>query len=91
VQGDDAASAFCFRRGGKKMGKETVSLVVEGMSCSHCEDSVIKAVSALNGVSGVSVDLKIKRVIVEYDGERVSIQTIRDTIEDQGYEVRDRG
>jgi copper chaperone len=71
------------------MAKEISSLKVEGMSCSHCENSVKKSVGALNGVEKVIVDLKAKKVTIEYDFERVNIQTIKDTIEDQGYEVKE--
>jgi copper chaperone len=70
------------------MAKEIKSLNVEGMSCSHCENSVKKAVGELNGVESVRVDLGAKKVIVEFDPERVSVETIRDTIEDQGYDVK---
>jgi copper chaperone len=71
------------------MAKEISSLKVEGMSCSHCENSVKKSVGALNGVEKVIVDLKAKKVTIEYDFEKVNIQTIKDTIEDQGYEVKE--
>ncbi len=70
------------------MSTEVKTLNVEGMSCSHCENSVKKTVGALNGVSSVNVDLKLKKVTVEFDPQRVSVDTIRDTIEDQGYEVK---
>ncbi|HPP36618.1 MAG TPA: copper chaperone CopZ [Clostridiales bacterium] len=69
------------------MSKEYVCLTVNGMSCSHCENSVKKAVSALDGVDGVSVDLAGKKVCVEYDPEKVSIDAIAAAIEDQGYDV----
>lgn len=70
------------------MASEVKTLNVEGMSCSHCENSVKKSVGALNGVSSVTVDLKAKKVTIEFDPERVSIETIKDTIEDQGYDVK---
>ncbi|MGE5417846.1 MAG: copper chaperone CopZ [Acidobacteriota bacterium] len=70
------------------MANETIILNVEGMSCSHCENSVKKAVGALNGVNAVNVDLKGKRVTVDMDTEKVSPETIKDVIEDQGYEVK---
>lgn len=70
------------------MSQEVKTLNVEGMSCTHCENSVIKAVGTLNGVYKVNVDLNAKRVTVEYDSEKVDIQTIKDTIEDQGYDVK---
>jgi len=69
------------------MAKEVITLNVEGMSCSHCENSVKKAVGALDGVASVEVDLKDKKVTIEFDSEKVSIDKIKDAIEDQGYDV----
>ncbi len=66
---------------------EKTMLKVEGMSCSHCENAIKKAVGALDGVSSVTVDLKGKTVTVEYDGTKVSLDKIKNEIEDQGYEV----
>lgn len=70
------------------MSMDIRTLSVEGMSCSHCENAIKKSVGALNGVSNVTVDLKEKKVIVEFDPELISIDIIRDTIEDQGYDVK---
>jgi copper chaperone len=70
------------------MAKEVKTLSVEGMSCMHCVNAIKDSVGALNGVDNVVVDLQEKKVMVEYDPERVSIDTIKDTIEDQGYEVK---
>ena len=64
-----------------------ISLTVDGMSCSHCENSIKKAVGALDGVDSVKVDLKSKKVSVEYDPGKVSPDIIVETIEDQGYDV----
>ncbi|NLM09714.1 MAG: copper chaperone CopZ [Clostridium sp.] len=69
------------------MSKEIVNLTVDGMSCSHCENSVKKSVGDLKGVDGVKVDLKGKKVFVEYDADKVNLETIIETIEDQGYDV----
>jgi len=70
------------------MSIEIKTLNVEGMSCSHCENAVKKSVGGLNGVKSVTVDLKGKKVTVEYDPDKVTIGIIKDTIEDQGYDVR---
>ena len=70
------------------MKEDLVSLNVEGMSCSHCADSIKKAVEELNGVSKVTVSVDDKKVVVEYDGERISSDIIKDVIEDQGYQVK---
>lgn len=63
-------------------------LNVEGMSCSHCENAVKKSVGALNGVQSVAVDLKGKKVMVEFDPEKVGLKAIKEAIEEQGYEVK---
>jgi copper chaperone len=70
------------------MAKEIKIFNVEGMSCSHCENAVKKAVGALNGVDSVAVSLIDKKVTVEFDPEKVTIDIIKDTIEDQGYDVK---
>ncbi len=70
------------------MVNEIKTLNVEGMSCSHCENTVKKSLGALNGVNSVSVDLNRKKVTVDFDSEKVSLNTIEETIEDQGYEVK---
>ena len=62
-------------------------LNVNGMSCSHCEIAVIKAVSALSGVSKVSVDLTAKTVTVDYQAELVGPSDFKEAIEYQGYDV----
>ncbi|HWQ89355.1 MAG TPA: copper chaperone CopZ [Desulfitobacteriaceae bacterium] len=69
------------------MGRENTTLSVRGMSCSHCENSIKKAVGALNGVYEVRVDLAGKKVTVDYDPAKVNIAAIREAIEDQGYDV----
>lgn len=69
------------------MAKEITDIVVEGMSCSHCENSIKQAVGALNGVEKVGVDLQNKKVTVEFDPEKVTGKAIFDAIEDQGYNV----
>lgn len=67
-----------------------ITLTVGGMSCSHCEQSVRTSVGTLTGVNKVGVELKTGQVTIDYDPDKVDIKTIQDTIEDQGYEVKNR-
>lgn len=60
-------------------------LNVEGMSCGHCASSVEKAVGGLG--ASAKVDLSAKQVTVEFDETKVSLDAIKDAIEDQGYDV----
>ena len=66
---------------------QNLELNVEGMSCSHCENRVKNAVSSLNGVNSVNVDLTNKKVSIELDASIVTEKQIKDAIEEQGYDV----
>ncbi|MDD2189618.1 MAG: copper chaperone CopZ [Eubacteriales bacterium] len=69
--------------------KKKVLLKVEGMSCSHCIEAVKKAAGGLGGVSDVYADLESKTATVEYDSNEVSLESIKEAIEDQGYDVHE--
>ena len=62
-------------------------LNVDGMSCEHCVKAITKAVSALPGISSVSVDLKAKTVTIEHDPALSPLDKIKLEIEDQGYDI----
>jgi copper chaperone len=64
---------------------QTVTLKVEGMSCGHCVNSVEGAVKNL-GASG-KVDLGASSVTVEFDDAKLSLDSIKEAIEEQGYDV----
>jgi copper chaperone len=66
--------------------KESV-INIEGMSCEHCVKAVSGAVGALNGVSGVNVDLRSAAATVKYNEDAVSLEAIMNAIEEQGYDV----
>jgi copper chaperone len=64
---------------------ETLTLKVEGMSCGHCVNSVEGAVKSV-GATG-KVDLHAGLVTVEFDTSKVSLDAIKEAIEEQGYDV----
>ncbi len=59
-------------------------LMVEGMSCSHCENAVKNALLTLSNISEVEIDLNTGEVRMFADADAKLIQS---TIEDQGYDV----
>lgn len=67
---------------------EKVTLNVEGMSCGHCVKAVEGSVGKLQGVSNVKVHLENGTVDVEYNANEVKLETIKETIDDQGYDVK---
>lgn len=66
---------------------EYVTLNVTGMTCGHCVKAVEGSVGAVNGVTEVAVNLADGQVTVAYDAAQVSVAQIKETIEDQGFDV----
>ena len=64
----------------------TKKLTIEGMMCSHCTGRVEKALSALEGVSSVVMDLEGKSATVTLSAD-VSDALLTQTVTDAGYEV----
>jgi copper chaperone len=71
------------------MSAEAAGLVcsVPTISCNHCKMAIERAVSALDGVESVEVDVEGKSVAVRFAADRVDEPAIRRAIEDEGYEV----
>lgn len=67
---------------------ENLELGVEGMSCEHCVMAITRALKPLDSVKNIDVDLKNKKVRLEYDKQKISKKEIVDAIEDQGYDVK---
>jgi copper chaperone len=67
---------------------EKVTLNVEGMSCNHCVKAIEGSVGELNGVEKVDVNLNEKSVTVEFDEDKATLNEIKETIDDQGYDVK---
>lgn len=61
---------------------------VDGMSCDHCKNTIESALAKINGVRTAEVDLDKNEVRVDYDDNKVSMQEMKDAIEDQGYDVK---
>ena len=64
---------------------QNVKLNVQGMSCGHCVNSIQNALKDV-GANG-KADLSSKTVLVEYNEEKLSLEKIKETIEEQGYDV----
>ena len=63
----------------------TKKFEVLGMGCAACEHRVIKAVSALDGVSDVIIDLAAKTMTVTLTGANITDSIIIDTVTKAGY------
>lgn len=62
------------------------TLLVEGMSCGHCEKAVKNALGELDSVLDVKVNLQTKEVVVE--GNNLNDEELKTAIDEAGYEVK---
>ncbi|GAB6035687.1 cation transporter [Fundidesulfovibrio butyratiphilus] len=62
------------------------TIEVKGMSCNHCVQSVTKALSAVDGVTGVKVDLQGAKATFE-EAKPVDEAALKKAIEDVGFEA----
>ena len=63
------------------------TLQVPEVHCGHCKSSLEGAVGDLSGVATVEVSVPEATLDVTFDEGAVSLDTIKKTIEEQGYAV----
>lgn len=69
------------------MAATATTLNVKGMSCSHCVNAIETSLKELAGVGSVNVDLDGGKVSVSFDEAVVSLEKVKEAIEDAGYDV----
>lgn len=72
--------------------KETTGVVkenhkVSGMTCAACAISVESYLKPLEGIAEVSVNYPNQSVAIAYDGDLISIETIKKKIKEIGYDI----
>jgi copper chaperone len=65
----------------------TTVLNVPDISCEHCERTITNALSPLEGVRTVQVDIPAHQVRVDYDEAQVSIDKMKDILNEEEYPV----
>ena len=61
-------------------------MIVSGMSCGHCVQRVKNALSQLEGVENVEVNLQEKKVVITTSIE-LDHALLTETVDDAGYDV----
>ena len=64
-----------------------VVLTVPDLGCEHCVQTVTSALTPLDGVEEVAVDLPAKTVPLAYDPHRITLERIREVLADEAYPV----
>lgn len=65
----------------------TTTLSVPAIHCDNCKNSIEGALGGLDGVDRAEVSVEDKTVTVAYDDGAVGMDRIRETIEEQGFDV----
>ncbi|PNX48451.1 MAG: copper-translocating P-type ATPase [Thermoplasmata archaeon M11B2D] len=72
--------------GGYGTVNEKVILKIGGMTCASCEKTVTSALSGLDGVVRVSVNLATEKASVVYNQRMVSLADMKKAVEKAGYQ-----
>jgi len=65
----------------------TTTLRVEGMTCGACTSAVETGFKGVEGAGNVSVSLIMERAVVQHDPETLSVERVREIIEDRGFDA----
>ena len=63
----------------------TLTRTAPDISCEHCVNAITGALTALEGVATVAVDIDQKRVDVQYDAASATVDQIDAALEEEGY------
>jgi copper chaperone len=66
----------------------SVTLSVPDISCEHCQHAITAALSPVEGIEDVHVDIPSKEVQVTYDATVVDTERMRSILADEDYPVR---
>jgi copper chaperone len=66
---------------------KTVVLNVPDISCEHCERAITGALTPVEGVRAVTVDIPARQVRVDYDESAVDVDQMKDVLQDEDYPV----
>ena len=65
----------------------TTVLNIPDISCEHCERAITNALTPVDGVRTVHVDIPARQVHVDYDEARVSVDQMKDVLQEEEYPV----
>ena len=62
-----------------------IKLKIEGMHCTGCSNRLEKVLNNIEGVTSAQVNFYEKSAIVNFDEGKVTIEKIKENIEDAGF------
>jgi len=64
-----------------------VTLTVPDIDCEHCEHAITQALTPVSGVRSVQVDIPSKRVQLDYDDTQLSLDQVKEILQEEDYPV----
>ena len=61
------------------------NIKIEGMHCAGCSTRLEKVLNNLEGVEIAKVSLEEKKATIKYDETKISLENIKESIEDAGF------
>ncbi|KAK1929178.1 putative copper-transporting ATPase HMA5 [Phytophthora citrophthora] len=65
----------------------TATLLIGGMTCSSCANSVENALKNIEGVVSATASFATEKAVIHFDKDVVGIRTLMESVEDVGYEA----
>lgn len=65
----------------------TTLLNVPDISCEHCERAITGALSPVEGVRSVRVDIPARQVRLDYDEQQVDLARVKEILQEEDYPV----
>ena len=65
----------------------TTVLNVPDISCEHCERTITGALSPVEGIRAVDVDIPARQVRVDYDEASVDVERMKAILQEEDYPV----
>ena len=65
----------------------SIEIEVKGMTCTNCEESIVKGITSLEGVQEARASYTEGKAWVTYDSMRITVPQLAEAINKKGYEV----
>ncbi len=62
-------------------------LNVPDISCGHCEAAITKALQDRPGIDAIRVDIPAKQVYLDYEDNQISLDQVKEILEEEDYPV----
>ena len=65
--------------------RQTVTLLVTGMTCAACPITIKKALNKVEGVETIEINLEKKEALVTFDDAKTTVEALLEATKNAGY------